>query len=329
MTTNLTLSRNSHRETWTRERLVRERAIAIACAIEPSSFSSYSSALMSYLNFCSSHSFPIEPTPDTLSFYAVYMSHYIKPQSVCSYLSGICSRLEPFFPDVRSHRRHWLVSKALEGCRKMKPSSPIRKRALTRSELALLPSRLSHPLSHDDLLFLAITLTGFHGLLRLGELVWPDTKNLQDYRKVILRNTATFNSLSFQFLLPGHKADCFFKGNLVIIQKTDLDDDPLSPFTSYLRSRDRSFPLCAELWLRSDGSIPTRSWFLQRLRSFFPTNVGGHSLRAGGATALADAGLPPHIIQAVGRWASDTFQIYIQCHPVLLTAFLHHFHPIS
>jgi len=42
----------------------------------------------------SSHSFPVEPTPDTLSFYAIYMAHYIKPNLVSSYLLGICNQLE-------------------------------------------------------------------------------------------------------------------------------------------------------------------------------------------------------------------------------------------
>jgi len=128
-------SRRCPRETWTHDRLHRERTVAIACAIELSSMSSYSSAVNSYFAFCSAHSFPIEPTPDMLSFYAVYMAHHIKPKSVSSYLSGVCSQLELFFPDVRLHRRHWLVLKTLKGCRKMFPLSTSRKWPLTHSEL--------------------------------------------------------------------------------------------------------------------------------------------------------------------------------------------------
>jgi hypothetical protein len=76
------------------------------------------------------------------------------------------------------------------------------------------------------------------------------------------------------------------------------------------------------LWLREDGSVPTRGWFIRHLRTHFSDDVAGHSLRAGGATALAEAGIPPHIIQAIGRWASAAFQIYIRQHPVLLAALL-------
>ena len=75
------MARRSKRTTWPRERLLRERAIAIACAIEPSSASAYSSATNSYFDFCSLHGFPVEPTSETLSFFAVYMAHHIRPKS--------------------------------------------------------------------------------------------------------------------------------------------------------------------------------------------------------------------------------------------------------
>jgi hypothetical protein len=37
-------------------------------------------------------------------------------------------------------------------------------------------------------------------------------------------------------------------------------------------------------------------------------------------TTLAQSGVPLDQIQAIGRWASSTFRIYIRQHPVLLTA---------
>jgi hypothetical protein len=311
------------RETWSRELLLRERAVAIACSVEPSSVSAYSSAVKSYFDFCSAHSFPFDPTPDTLSFYAVYTAHYLKPKSVQSYLSGICNQLEPFFPEVRSHRRHWLVTKTLAGCRKMFPSAVSRKRPIARSELATIAQAYSSSTSFNDTLFLAILMTGFHGLLRLGELTWPDNKNLRDYRKVIMRSSVHVDPHSFRFTLPGHKADRLFEGSLVLIQSTTLDDDPWAPFTKYLSLRDQLFPFRAELWLTEDGTIPTRAAFLHILHRHLSGNIGGQSLRAGGATALAEAGIPSHMIQAIGRWSSEAFQIYIRCHPVLLAALLY------
>ncbi|PPQ85330.1 hypothetical protein CVT26_001096 [Gymnopilus dilepis] len=313
-------ARQPSRPAWSLDRLRHERAIALGFALEPGSISSYSSAFHSYLAFCTSHGFSVEPTPDTLSFYVVYTCHFIKPASVRSYLSGICNQLEPFYPSVRAVRKHPLVVKTLTGCIKLRATPTSRKRPLTRAEIGEASAMLKVSASHDDKLFRAILTTSFHGMLRLGESVQPDRAALRDSRKVILRSTVTVSTSSFAFLLPTHKADRLFEGNRVLINMTSTPDDPFSPFTSYLSSRDSRFPLNPELWLKEDGTVPTRRWFINRLHSFFSGNIGGHSLRAGGATAYASAGIPLHLIQAMGRWSSDAFLIYIRKHPTLLAS---------
>ncbi|KJA20154.1 hypothetical protein HYPSUDRAFT_43523 [Hypholoma sublateritium FD-334 SS-4] len=45
-------------------------------------------------------------------------------------------------------------------------------------------------------------------------------------------------------------------------------------------------------------------------------------MRAGGATSLAEHAVSPTLIQAMGRWSSEAFQIYVRKHPVLLHALL-------
>jgi hypothetical protein len=211
------VSRQPHRAPWTRERLSHERAVVLGSAIDASSTASYNSALQSYLSFCRSHDFPIEPTPDTLSFYTVYMSHHIKPASVDSYLSGICNQLEPFYPNARQNWRHHLVACTLRGCKKLRAAATIRKWPLRPSEIGALHDQYFSG-DHDDLLFFTILTVGFHALMRLGELVWPDKKSLQDYRKVTKRHSVELLPEGFSFFLPGHKADQFFEGNLIIVQ---------------------------------------------------------------------------------------------------------------
>jgi hypothetical protein len=97
-------SRQPPREAWSRDRLLRERAIVLGLSIDLSTLNSYSSALNSYLNFVRLHDMPEEPTHDTLSFFTVFMSHQIEPRSVSNYLSGICQQLEPYFPNIRPAR---------------------------------------------------------------------------------------------------------------------------------------------------------------------------------------------------------------------------------
>ena len=115
-----------------------------------------------------------------------------------------------------------------------------------------------------------------------------------------------------------------FEGDQVVIQKSTTAPDLFAIFRKYLRSRDSLFPLFPQLWLRSDGSVPSWFWFLSRLHVFFPRSIGGHSMCAGGATSLAAAGVPPSQIQAIGRWRSDTIERYIRRHPTLLQALLSH-----
>jgi hypothetical protein len=315
-------SRRPHRDIWSRERLTHERAIAWGQSIAPGTHSAYGSALTSYLDFTRNHGFPTEPTPDTLSFYITYMSHYIKPDSVDSYVSGICHELEPYFPDVRLSRKSALVRRTMTGCKRIYGSPRKQRRNLTTHDLDSVLSHHQSNASHDDQLFCAMLLTGFFALMRLGELADPDTLNLRDPRKVIRRSSVEVTPKDYSFFLPGHKGDRFFSGNTIIIPKNSDNHDPYHYFVQYLSSRDQKFPLLSPLWLRDDGTTPTRSWFTRRLRRFFDSSVGGHSMRAGGATLLAELGTPPHLIQAIGRWKSDAFAAYIRTHPVLIQALL-------
>src|SRR5260370_38565221 len=104
-------------------------------------------------------SFPIHPTADTLSFYIVYMSHYIQPCSVKSYLSGICTELEGFWPDIWEIHSSQLVSRTLAGCIKLLGQPAHQKHALSKQDLDTICLHFPSSPSHDDLLFLAFVFT--------------------------------------------------------------------------------------------------------------------------------------------------------------------------
>jgi hypothetical protein len=67
---------------WTSQLLVKELDIAVGTCVEPSTSTAYASALCSYTSFCAIHEFPLTLTPQTLTFYIVYMAHYINPRSI-------------------------------------------------------------------------------------------------------------------------------------------------------------------------------------------------------------------------------------------------------
>jgi len=315
--------RQPKRERWSIERLRHERALALGEAIDLSTKQNYGSALNSYLNFILLHEFPVEPTDDMLSLYTVWTSSYIEPRSVDTYLSGICHQLESYFPDVRAARSSPLVKRTLRGCKRMKSSPIHRKRALTLDDLGMVIIYYSKSALHDDILFVAMLLTGFFALLRLGELTLPNDKSIRDWRKIVRRDTVHVRRDSYGFHLPHHKADRYFEGNHIIVRRDQFQHNPLAHFKTYLASRDRLFPLSSPLWITEAGEVPARSFFTSRLGLFFDNSVGGQSMRAGGATSLAEHGVPPSIIQPLGRWSSQAFLVYIRRSPALIQAMLY------
>jgi hypothetical protein len=317
-------SQLSKRQPWTLECLLHERAIALGFTLAKSTSASYDSALTSYIQFCRLHDLALTPTPDTFSFYVVWMSSYILPTSVDSYLSGICNKLEDEFPDIRAVRQSRLLQRTLAGC-KRRYNHPInRKQPLSRDDLHIAFLCYHTSDEHDDKLFLAQLYFGFETLQCLGELVWPDASKLQSYSRVAMQHTVHFSADSVEYTIPLSKSDKFGHGSQVLVQRSSYDDDCLAIFSWYLQSRDSLFSHYPELWLRTNSHIPTRSWFTARFQRIFENRgFTGHSMRAGGATALALAGAAPQVIQAAGRWSSDEFQKYIRIHPFILQAIIH------
>jgi len=318
MTTISPTSRQPARLPWTPERLIYERSILLGMAIDSTTAHTYSSATNSYLTFCKLHTLPIDPTPETLSYYVTFQSAHINPKSVESYLSGICNNLEPFFPDIRPNRATALVKRTLKGARRRHGRATVRKSPLTTTHLCTIANALHGSRDHDDMLFLSMINTGFAGLLRLGEMAVSDSPKLRDSRKVTLRTSLTWVGTEYEFLLPAHKADTTFEGNRVHIAPIINAPDPYPIMARYTVSRDHLFPLHPQLWLRANGSMPTRSWFLSRLSAFCPPEIAGQSMRAGGATALAEAGAPGELIRGAGRWSSDAFERYIRKNVIVL-----------
>ena len=109
----------------------------------------------------------------------------------------------------------------------------------------------------------------------------------------------------------------------ILLAEPSARVNPLAILHQYITAHDLLFPYHPQLWVTKAGLIPTRAWFLRHLRRFFPPTISGHSMRAGGATALAAAGVVPVLIQAAGRWSSDNFQKYIRQHPFLLHLLIH------
>ncbi|KAF9034567.1 putative retroelement protein [Panaeolus papilionaceus] len=287
--------------------------------IDHSTWKSYASGFKCWKQFVTLHSYPLRPTPLTMSNFILYMSEFIKPSSVSSYLTAIIHFLRPQYPDVCEVRQSSLVIDTLHGCKRLHGSAVIRKAPLT---VDMVRAVVKTPaFSFDDILFKTMIAVGFSALLRLGDISDPDDVAIKNPRKRALRSSVKIMPTACSYTLPAHKADKFFEGNTVLLRNLWPSLDIYSIFVQYLSIRDEHFPYLSPLWLTAAGDVPTRSFFISRMKKFnFGNTISGQSMRAGGATALAELGIPPHLIQATGRWSSDAWKIYIRKHPLLLAA---------
>lgn len=206
------------------------------------------------------------------------MSHHISPQSVSTYLSGLVSQLEPFFPHIREARHSRLVKQTLKGCLKLRSKPTICKHALSRANITMILQHHALSTNYDDLLFVAMFITGFFALLRLSELTFPDDASIRNWHKVVRHSFLCLHTDQYEFILPAHKADWYFEGNRVIVWGEQFQCPTLPTFSLYLSARDKKFPLASPLWLTSKGVVPTLSFFMTRLQTFFPTDIAGQSL---------------------------------------------------
>ena len=125
-------SRQLYCATWSCEQVIHKHAITLGYTLDDSTLQTYNYHLQSCLFFFLQTTLPLDPTPDTLSFYIVFMSHHIKPASVMQYLSGIINSVEPHFPNVR---HNILVTRTLAGMRKLRGfTGTHHKRALTEDD---------------------------------------------------------------------------------------------------------------------------------------------------------------------------------------------------
>jgi hypothetical protein len=281
-------------------------------SIEKSTVKGYSTGARDYITFCLNHSLPLDPTPSTLSRYIAYTSQFIS--SGPKYLTGARHFLVDLYPDFDRNRAHPLVQSTIAGARKIR-ADPVRRKLPLRTTHLEAFLHVAHATgSYDDLLFITILSCAFYACHRMGELVTKNQKDLFDWRKIIKRGTLTFAGGRAQYHLPYHKGDRFYQGCDILFIAQEVAD-PVTLLNKYITRRDALHGARVALFLREDSSMPSRAWFDTRFFSVLDRSFGGHSARSGGATFYASLGLSEDVIQALGRWSSSSWKIYVRDNP--------------
>jgi hypothetical protein len=285
-------------------------------SLERSTIGGYSTGARDYIRFCQSHQIPFDPTPQTLSRYIAFTSLSIA--SGPKYLTGARHFLHEVYPSFDVNRASASVQATIRGSKKVR-ADPVRRKQPIRTEhlsMFLNSALLSH--DYDNLLFATIMSCCFYGCHRSGELILKGKKQV-DWRKIIKRSSLHFSPGYAGYRLPYHKTDPFYSGTDILFSTQDVAD-PVALLQQFVRLRDKLHGARRALFLREDGSHPTRAWFDSKLFSFVDRSFGGHSPRAGGATFYAGLGLSESVIMALGRWSSEAWKIYIRDNPCVRAA---------
>lgn len=290
----------------------------------------YNSAKRRYLDFCRRANLsPLPLTQTSVSLFAAFLwQQGLRPQSITVYLAAL-RHLQIADSWSGLPRSEWpYLQYVLRGIKRSgSRSAPSQHRLpITASIMRVLRS-VWVPLALDQnyescLLWAAVSLA-FFGFLRSGEVTsQPGVPPTISWSSLAINAHTDPSVLKVQ--LHRSKTDQFGKGVPIYVGKTGNDLCPIGAVLSYLAVRP---PIhTGPLFIHQDGSPLSRDYFVKsmkealRSRNVDYTSYSGHSFRIGAASAAARAGVPDHLIKAMGRWQSEAYQVYIHTPPETLAS---------
>lgn len=255
------------------------------------------------------------------------MSRHLSPATAKVYLASIAA----------AHRRHGFsnplrhnptLTLALRGLKRSKATLCARhqRAALTPPVLRSLLLQLSHTREychHDRRMLRAAFLLAFFGFLRVSEFAVTHGSSFDPRMHATMADITWHKEHHLTFHLRRSKTDQLARGHDIVIGPAHNGLCPIQAMRWYFKSCPHS-PVRSPLFHLSSGRPLTRRFFLRCMRDllraagFDALAFNTHSLRIGAATTAAQAGIPTHLIQRLGRWRSKAYRSYVRGHPTQL-----------
>ena len=202
------------------------------------------------------------------------------------------------------------IQATLAGLQRQLARPKVRKEPVTPEMLAVLVDSLGSSPSLTEVRLAAMALLSFAAFLRYDELVKLRCCDLD------------FSEERLAVKIRSSKTDQFRQGDTVLVARTRSGTCPVAMVERYVSMASISLSSDLQLFrgivhtkagerLRASGSLSytrVRELFLAKLTSlgFDAKQFGLHSLRSGGASAAANAGVPDRLFKRHGRWRSET-----------------------
>ncbi|KAK3742151.1 hypothetical protein QZH41_007465 [Actinostola sp. cb2023] len=168
----------------------------------------------------------------------------------------------------------------------------------------------------DHCMFWAACNIGYFGFLRASEFTVPNLASFSSAQHLQVSDISVDSATQptcLRIRIKASKTDPFRQGCFVHIGRGSTTLCAVEATLDYLVRRGNS---PGPLFIRQSGLPLSRSLLTSWLRSIIegagiPGNFSSHSFRIGAATVAARNGVPDHLIQSLGRWTSNAYQLYI------------------
>ena len=181
-----------------------------------------------------------------------------------------------------------------------------------------------HIASKDKLMLWSAFTLAFFGFLRSSEFTSPSSTHFNPQVHLARSDISFTSNGSLLLQLKASKTDPFRMGCSITLSPSGRSVCAVWAMHRYLAHQlpGNSTPL----YFFSTGQFLTRDKVTSILRSqlqrlgFATESYASHSFRIGAATTAAEAGLPPWLIQTLGRWSSNCYTQYIRTPASILHA---------
>ena len=272
----------------------------------------YNCNFKQWCKWCSD--FNLSPLPSTEYHVSLYVTSLVqKKLSVAKVEQSLYAiKWAHELAGLRDPCNSFLVKSTAQGARRVLSRQVVKKEPITPDMLHRLVEKFGLSSNLYDLRTVAMCLTAYCGFLRFSELV-----NLRCC-------DVEFHEDHLSLFIEKSKTDQFREGRWIFIAKLDSVACPVRILRKYLTSAkldtsDDGFLFRQLTYCKSTKSYKIRNTgemsytrahelLIEKLVALGlnPTQFGLHSLRAGGASAAANAGISDRLFKKHGRWRSDS-----------------------
>ena len=251
----------------------------------------------------------------TLCLFATFLARSVQHTTIKVYLSAVRSlHIEQGFADPLLNCLR--LQRVLRGIKRSQGGPSTSRLPITDHIMLVIFKSLDLSIP-DHCMFWAACNLAYFGFLRSAEFTVPNRSSFSLDTHLGVPDIA-FDSVvaptCLRVRIKASKTDPFRKGCFLHIGRGSYPLCAIRALVAYLAIRGSAQ---GPLFLLCDGRPLSRVLLTDWLRRILSSsgvqgNFSSHSFRIGAATVAARNGVPDHLIQALGRWSSTAYQLYIR-----------------